>query len=442
MVTVPLGLGAYKRTFAGEPEIRLVNRYMETAPTNLREKVALISRAGMVSLNNFGASKMRGSFSKTGLFNSDLFVIYDTSLFRFTTSGLVIPIAGTLEDNGFVYAAWMKGIGYEYLFISDGQTLQYYSTRAIGTLTVAASGGNNLPAVIADWSTGGQVIDIDGTYYGWAANVNPVTPPDGTSGNPYLALLGSATADFNGLTYDASSLSEMAILLNFSGVAGDDFSSTVPGANAFVTATSTDTTLVLTAVADMAAGNSVTTTIFFGSGISFGAATLTGGGNQALQLVIGMGTGEVPASLTALSSYVLVAVGNSQKFYWINPGEVIIQPLDFASKESNPDDITSMTTVGDQAIICGAGSTENWYATGNFDAPFAPVEGRVYSRGCLAGTEVLVKDALMMVGDDGVVYTIGYTWGDTSQYGVHRTSNHGIEERIRTEMRIIQGLPA
>ena len=28
MTTVPLGLGAFKRNFAGEPDIRMVNRFM------------------------------------------------------------------------------------------------------------------------------------------------------------------------------------------------------------------------------------------------------------------------------------------------------------------------------------------------------------------------------------------------------------------------------
>lgn len=435
MVTVPLGMSAYKRTFAGEPEIRLINRFMETAPTNLREKVALISRAGTDSLFNVGASEMRGSYSEPGLFNGDLFTVFGTTLYRFTTLGQLIPITGTVQNNGFTYAGWMKGIGYEYLFISDGESLQYYTTHALGTLTVTGDG-----AEIGDFRSGGQSIEIGGTYYAWSADVNSGAP-DGSSGNPYLALLGTDVADANGFLLDQSSLSEMSILLNFSGTSGDDYSNTVPGPSADVSATSTFATLVVTAIADLTTGNLVTTSSS-GADIAWGSTTLTGGGNQALQTVAGMGDGEVPLALTPLSSYMLVSVGNSQKFYWINPGETWIDPLNFASKESNPDNITSMSTIGDQAIICGAGSTENWYATGNFDAPFAPVEGRVYRRGCLEGTEVVVKDALMLVGDDGIVYTIGYNWGDTSQYGVHRTSTHGIEERIRTQMRILQGLPA
>lgn len=434
MVTVPLGVSAYKRTFSGEPEVRLVNRFLETNPTNLREKIALLSRAGTVSLGQFAGGLIRSTYSKVGLFGGDLFIVSGSNLYRLSaTTGLVMPVSGTLQNNGngFVYQAWMKGIGYEYDFFSDGSSVQFYSTRALGVLTVTA-GGSNIT---------NQVIDINGVYYSWSATVNSGTPA-GTSGAPYLALLGTAVPDANGLTGDASSLANMNALLNFSGVSGFTYSSTLPGASADVTAQSEATTMTVTALVDLSAGNLITTSIFSGANLSWGAATLTGGGNQALQTVTGMGPTEVPGAITPLSGYILVAVAGTTKFYWINPGETIIDPLNFASKESNPDPITGMATIGDQSYVCGGESTENWYATGTFTAPFAPIEGRVYRRGVLAGTETVVKDALMLVGDDGVVYTIGYNWGDTSQYGVHAVSTHGIEERIRTQMRILQGLPA
>ena len=441
MTTIPLGTNAYRRTYAGEPELKLVNRFMEQNPTNLREKIALLARPGTVSLANVGASANRGCAAFPGLFNGDLFVVFGSTLYRINAAGTVTTITGILADNGVCFFTWMKGIGYQFLFISDGSTLWYYTTLAMGTLTTVpqTSGGEPTPS-ITDIEVGGPVIEISGVYYAWSAHVDD-NGPNGTSAHPWRALLGTTTPDANGLTGDASSLSEMTLMLNFSGISGYDFSTAFVGPDANVTATSTANTLVLTALADLAAGNSVTTVVAFGTTVAFGHATLTGGGNQALQAVTGMGGGEAPGSLTALSSNVLVAVGGTQKFYWILPAETTIDPLNFASKESNPDNIVEMTTIGDQALISGAGSTENWYATGNFSAPFAPIEGRVYRRGCLLGSAVAVKDSLCMIGDDGIVYAIGYTWGDTSQYGVHRISTNGIEERIRTELRILQGLP-
>ena len=120
----------------------------------------------------------------------------------------------------------------------------------------------------------------------------------------------------------------------------------------------------------------------------------------------------------------------------------MIDPLDFASKESSPDPIIHMRAVGDQVMIMGAKSTENWYATGNLAAPFAPIEGRVYARGVVNGTPVVVDDGIILVGDDGRVYSIGYQPGDSTDtaWGVNRISNNGIEERVRYQIRRQQGL--
>ena len=68
MVTLPLGVGAYERNYAGEPEVKLVNRFLEVAPTNLRERIALLSRPGTNQLDAFGSGPIRGNYSKPGLF--------------------------------------------------------------------------------------------------------------------------------------------------------------------------------------------------------------------------------------------------------------------------------------------------------------------------------------------------------------------------------------
>ncbi len=419
MVTIPLGLSAYKRQFGGEPEIKLINRYAETDPSNLREYVTLLARPGTSALVTLGAGFVRGSYSKPGLFNGDLFIVSGPNLYRYSAGGVTTPITGTISGTANPYVTWMKGIGYEYLFIADGTTLQYYSTHAVGTLTLAGGNITN------------QVITINGVYYSWSASVNAGTPA-GTIGAPYLALLGSGGA--SAADNNEASLANMVKLINNSGIAGVDYSSTVTAANASVTATSNATTLVVTAIADGTAGNAITTTLSSGSFLTWSGATLAGGGSQVLQTVAMPNAGEVAKALATLSGFVLVSVGNTQKFYWLNPGEVVIDALNFAEKESNPDNIVDMHTVGDQVLITGDGSTESWYATGQLDFPFLPVEGRVYHRGTVAGTSVVVKDSVILVGNDGIVYELG-------GYGAQRISTHGIEERIRTQMRRIQGLP-
>jgi hypothetical protein len=158
----------------------------------------------------------------------------------------------------------------------------------------------------------------------------------------------------------------------------------------------------------------------------------------ALSAVTGMGGGELPKALATVSGFVLVSVFNSQKVYFLEPGTTTIDPLNFFEKESRPDNVLDMLTVGDQVLIMGDGSTENWYATGNLNAPFLPIQGRVYGRGVVEGTPVLVDDAAVLVGDDFKVYLVGE--GGEGGSGVQRISTNGIEERIRTQLRREQGL--
>ena len=438
MVGLPLGIGAYKRITAGEPEVRLVNRFVEKNITNQREKVALIGRPGAGLLATFGTGPIRGTFSRPGSFNGDLFIVSGSQFFRYNATTGTIRIAGTVAGTGEVYVTWMKGIGYEYLFLADGQALYFYSDNAAGILTT--SGGGH---AIMDFASGGATIIINGVYYGWSANVE-YNSPAGTITSPYLAKLGSGTPDGFGYTYDASSLSNMRLLLNNTGFPGTDYSSEITQANVYVSADmqpqpDTNPRLIVVAITAGRAGNGITTGIT-GGYIGWGSSNLDGGGGTALTAVLDHGDGDTFATLATVSGYVLVSVKNSQQFYWLNPGSLVLDPLNFAEKESNPDNILNILTVGDSVYIAGNGSMENWYATGNIDAPFAPYEGRVYARGLIGGTLVNVQDAAVFVGNDGIVYEVGFTWGGAQQYGVHRISDHGIEERIRMQLRSEQGL--
>lgn len=274
----------------------------------------------------------------------------------------------------------------------------------------------------------GQIIEIGGIYYSWNSNVD-AGAPDGTTFNPWLAALG---------TDDQESLANMAKLLNYNGTPGTDFSTALPGPSDVVTAEADAFTLVLTSIATDATGNTITTSVYAGASLSWGAATLTGGNVHALT-PIDMPEGKALA-LAHLAGFVLVSVANTQKVFFVLPGETTIDALNFFEKESNPDNVLDMLLVGDQVLICGDGSAENWYATGDALAPFAPQEGRVYQRGVVTGTPVLVSDGVIFVGDDGKVYSVGYSYGSTAQWGAQRISDHGIEERVRRWQRAQQGL--
>lgn len=421
MTTLPLGVFAYARQSASEPEIKLINRFLETNPTNLVNQVALLARPATqvfsYASGTVPTDAPRGLYSKTGLFKDDLFAVVGSNLWRINaTTGSAFQIGGSLSGAGRPYATWDKGIGYERIFFSDGVKLQYYAggTHATGTLTRSGTITN-------------QVIEIGGQYYSWNSLVN-TNSPDGSAAHPWLCNPGT------------DPLLNMSILLVYGGTPGVDFSSALPGPNNQVAATVTGgppaTALVITAITDTALGNAITTSVYSGSSVAWGASTLTGGGTETLAQIV-VPTGEGIGALATINHFVMCAVSGSQKMFYLRPGSVVMDGLDFAEKENNPDPVVDLVTVGDVVMVLGEGSMETWYATGDNNNPVGPIAGRAVARGVIAGTAVNVKDQVLMVGNDGVVYGAG----NPAYGGLQRVSTHGIEERIRRQIRAEKGFP-
>lgn len=144
-----------------------------------------------------------------------------------------------------------------------------------------------------------------------------------------------------------------------------------------------------------------------------------------------------PVSLAIVDEFVFITIQQDlpnghpgDQFYWINPGEVTVDALNFATAESNPDILLQAQALGDQLVLLGKDSTEFWYGTGDANAPFSPIQGRPYARGVWGGTAMLLNDVLHVVGSDGRVYEIT----DTAK----PVSTPGIEERIINAQKIQQ----
>jgi len=417
MTVVPLGRGAYRRSYSGAPEIQLLNRWLEANPANLKEGVSVIARPGTTLFQTFnqgsfdGYRSMRGNYTLSGLFDNSLFVICGETLYRINEDETSTPITGIISGLGHPEVTWQRGLDYERLWIADGTLLQYYSgeTSANGTI-------DKIGAIV----DGVDKLNIAGVYYVWGTVFNGTD--DGSLANPFVV---DPLAD---------PLGQLEKAINATGVAGTDYSATLGGPNTYVSADlQTINELDVTARVQGTSGNSLPLVVIAGTGLDVsGTGFLQNGGIHALQGCT-VPDGKTVGTLAQVDSYVLVGINNSQQFYWINPGEVVIDPLNFASKESAPDPITQIRTVGDQVLISGERSTENWYATGNDLAPFAPIEGRAYARGAIPGTSVVIDDSAFLVGDDGKVYRIGVG-------GMTVVSNPSIEERIRMQQRREQGL--
>ena len=87
-------------------------------------------------------------------------------------------------------------------------------------------------------------------------------------------------------------------------------------------------------------------------------------------------------SVACIDSVFILSVKDDQVFYWMNPTESTPDPLNFASAERTPDPIKAVAVASDEIWFLGGASVEVWQSTGNQDAPYQRVAGRVYTEGC------------------------------------------------------------
>lgn len=141
----------------------------------------------------------------------------------------------------------------------------------------------------------------------------------------------------------------------------------------------------------------------------------------------------VPDSLactdvTEINGYIIVQVEGSGRRYFIRPGEITIDPLDFFTAESAPDPGVATIATAQELWLFDSASAEVWLPTGNSDSPFQRFEGRIFSRGATSRDAVLQFDnTIFFVGEDNEQGRIAYRAADVPQ----RVSTNSIEERFR-----------
>lgn len=416
MTDIPLAIGDYKRQVAATPYIPLTNRFCETNPTLSETPVSLIARPALKKWIEVGTGPIRKTFSEPGVFGGDLFVVSDSQIYRVSSvtgaATLIGSLVGGLSD---VSMAATAPIGAEpaHLFIAEGNVLWLYMANgnARGQLQASAAIANS------------DQVRIGTVYYQFTnASVNAGTP-DGSSGNPWLVALGASNTEALQNLFDA---------INASGTAGTQYTTSLT-AHPTVEATSvTPTDLFVAAIEAGAAGNGIATTET-GANIAWGAATLTQGGQPSLtQVPVPEDSGAI--SVAHINSYVIVVPVQSEdddtvgKFYWIKPGEITIDPLDFATAERAPDKLHQVVVFGDMFWLLGQKTTEPWIVTGDLAAPVRRMTGILFDRGSWEGTAVQVKDSLIVTDEDGGVFQISG--------GQRRISRPDIEERIRRAIQV------
>lgn len=414
MQDLPIFPSDYRRQVSKAPIIPMVNRFVEQNPSLTDVPASFIARPGLRKFAEVGPGPIRATFSSPGAFKSDLFVVSGTELHRVNSmTGLssLIGVIGT-QPIGDVSMAATSPIGTEtpsYLFIAEGGVLWYYTDNGHARAQLEAS----------DSILNNDSINLDGVYYQWTNGSVDAGTPNGSSGNPWLVDLGVSNIE---------SLTNMFLAVNRQGEPGVTYSTSLTAHPTVEAISYAANDLFVQAISPGPLGNGFVSTET-GANISFAnGGTFAGGGEEQLsQVTVPDDAGAI--SVSYINSFVIVVpvqsdeIGSTGKFYWIEPGERIIDPLNFANAERSPDKINQVITFSDMFWLFGDTTTEPWVTTGSTEAPMQRFQGMVFDRGAWEGTAVKVRDSMVVVDEQGGVFIINN--------GQKRVSNPAIEERIR-----------
>lgn len=417
MKTEPVGYAttSYDRRVAKTPRIPFKNRFLEQNPILSDRPVAALSRPALRKWLEVGSGPIRSTFSASGLFQDVLFVVSDVFLHTVTPSGTKALI-GQLGIDPFGDVSWAAAANVgdtpARLFFAEGQILWLYTSNgeASGQLQVTSFAN-------------GDVIRIDSVYYKMTTGSVDAGTPDGTAGNPWLvAMIGVTSAQLYNL-YKA---------IGDTGVTGTDYSTALVEHPTVAPNRIGLADLFVNARAYGPAGNGIVTTET-GANMAWNAGTLGGGGlGQLRQVPMPDDVGAV--SVAFINGYVIVvpvqeeALFTVGRFWWIDPGERFVDPLNFATAERSSDAVHQVGVYGNMFWLFGSITTEPWVTTGDPDAPMQRFQSILFDRGSWEGTAVQVKDSLIVVDENGGVFQIS---GQQK-----RISRPDIEERIRRAMEI------
>lgn len=407
---IPLSRADYQRDVPKEAHVLTRNRYFEQNPVLTKTTTALIARPALRRFLPLAPGPIRGIRDTPGSFADASFVVSGNVWWRVdideTTTNLLTGVRG---EDASVSMAGTGNIGEtpEVMYLADGTILWAYIENGYAHGTLAGTPANT------------DVVRIGATYYKFTnASVDAGTP-DGTVVNPWLVALGVTAL---------LSLTNLKDAINAAGVEGTQYSTGLT-ANTSAQGFSVFTTNLTVRAFDIGAlGNSVVTTET-GAALAWTGATLTGGGDPVVfQVQMPDDVGAISVGYIASHVVVIPAQGEgiNGRFYWIEPGEITIDPLNFATAERAPDPIFSVVVFSDQFWLPGEDTTEVWYFTGNQDTPVLRVQGVTFDRGTWEGTALQIKESMVIVDSDGGVFQIAG--------GLKRISNPSIEERIRVAM--------
>ncbi len=371
----------YARAPYGIPQSRLVNMYCEDTPQGPGSQ-ARLPRPGLVKQYSVGTGPIRGVFWKDGVVEAARYAVSGTEVYAGQTkigdvaAGSRAYMAGSNSQLGIVIGG--------NLYCWDGVTfqhVQYFFVQATATLTLTAN------------PSAGEAVAI---------NVQVYTFVSALTGDNQVVLGATAVA----------SLGNLIAAINGGTGRGTVYSSNIPVNSVCTAAIGAGTTMGITSIVYGIAGTAYLLEDTLVNGTWDGE---TAGGVDPLPSFSGITYGAERFYLT---------ITDSDQYDYCNLSDLTqIDPLNFATAESEPDPNRQVAEIGDEVWFFGTETVEPWYQTGNNDAPLQRSQGRRFEKGCAAQATVLTVDnALFFLGSDNIVYRSG-------QVPV-RISTHGIESQI------------
>lgn len=414
MGSIPLAQADRRRAVTQEPDVVLRNRFVEANPVlTPNNGAAFIQRPALRAWQAVGSQgPVRGVFSQPGAFDDDFFVVSYNSLYRVSRAdGTYELIDATFfggDQNSGIKFACTGDIGTigPRLWIADGRTLRVYQEDGFAQANLTAT-------AIAD----GDVVRVGSMYYRMSTGSLDTGAPAGTVGNPWKVLIGLSVLE---------ALTNLYLAINDTGVNGTNYSTSLTQNTDAQATHVTAAGLFARALAIGFLGNAVVTTETGANMSWLNGGTMIDGGTPGIIVVplpddVGvLDVGNINNFIIAIPAQ---GEGINGRFYWVNPGEVSIDPLDFATAERSADPVYQVVVYSDQFWLPGQNTTEVYYMSGNPDSPVTRFQGVLFDRGTHPGTALQVFDSMVLVDSFGGVFQI--------KGGEKRISTPDIEERIR-----------
>lgn len=413
MSKITLATSDRRRRHLDEVDLIVRNRFVEPNPALSDGDLAITARPGMRFWQRIGTGPIRAMYSQSGSFNSDLFVVSGSELYRVDQGGVATLIYNQLNGADVGSPVKMAATGdvgtiTPFLFVADGDTLYVYSDNGFALGQLSCSGLN---------VTSGDTVQIGTVYYQFTSGSVDAGTPAGTLANPWLVAMGVSKVP---------SFDKLMLAINGTGLGGTDYSTALVASGTVTAYENISTGLYIHALSPGAVGNSIATTVTSGTDISWGATTLQNGGLPSFTPVDM--PNQVPViDVAFINDFIIVIPKQGQgingRFYWIEPGFTTVDPLNYATAERSPDALHQVIVFNDQFWLCGQDTVEVWFTSTDPNTPMQPVKGITIDRGLMEGTAVHIKEKMIYVDTTGGVFLV--------KGQEDRVSTPDIEERIR-----------